>query len=357
MMSLSIREAYEPNLQIDKIYKCSISVYRARSSSQSFESPTEINVKMDLRNKTGFERGSDEDFCCCAIPKASYQLENDPITQILTCTLEIPTSLTAILANLLIIISIWRTPSLHSPSHILLVGLAVSDLGVCLVLQPAFTAGIIAKISQRRFLFCASYGTAWVAGYFLCSVSILTLTAICLDRYIAISFHLRYQAIVTNERVIATLVAIGVASSCHSLLYALGITLITVILVVQSLSIVMFISCAIQHIVCRQQRQIAAQMCVHTVNRENRPLNIVKFKNSFTNMQILCVALLVCYLPCLVIHGIMFAEELTPSTQSAYEISVLLAHLNSTLNPFLYCWRYKLIREAVVKNILEIIRR
>ena len=44
----------------------------------------------------------------------------------------------AIVINLLILLAISKTPSLHSPSNTLLFGLALSDLGVGLIVHPCF---------------------------------------------------------------------------------------------------------------------------------------------------------------------------------------------------------------------------
>lgn len=47
---------------------------------------------------------------------------------------------TAVLGNSSILLTIWKTSSLHSVSNILLSSLAVSDLSIGLVVQPIFVA-------------------------------------------------------------------------------------------------------------------------------------------------------------------------------------------------------------------------
>ena len=159
-------------------------------------------------NESGGPRTGIDFDCCCNIPSDSFKIDENPTIQIINCILTIPTSLTATLGNLLVLISIWRTPSLHTPSNILLVGLAFSDLGVGIVVQPIFLVYNIAKIKRLANLFCSSAVALSFAARCLCGVSLFTLTAISLDRYIAIFFHLRYQEIVTAKRIITIFVGI-----------------------------------------------------------------------------------------------------------------------------------------------------
>ena len=57
---------------------------------------------------------------------------------IVNAILNIPLRPFAIVGNALIFISLVRTPSLLSPSNVLLLSLALTDLGVGLVVQPYY---------------------------------------------------------------------------------------------------------------------------------------------------------------------------------------------------------------------------
>lgn len=59
---------------------------------------------------------------------------------IINCALNVPFMLIAIIGNTLVLSSIWKTPSLRSPSTVFLSSLAVSDLLVGLVVQPLYIA-------------------------------------------------------------------------------------------------------------------------------------------------------------------------------------------------------------------------
>ena len=83
-------------------------------------------------------------------------------------------SLTALLGNSAILITFWKTTSLHSVANILLASLAVSDLAVGLLVQPFDIASTISGIH-------AFHLTVTILGPFLTIASFFTITAIAID--------------------------------------------------------------------------------------------------------------------------------------------------------------------------------
>lgn len=58
---------------------------------------------------------------------------------------------TALFGNCAILITLWRTPTLHSVANILLVSLALSDLAIGLVVQPLYIILLLNKNLGTRF--------------------------------------------------------------------------------------------------------------------------------------------------------------------------------------------------------------
>ena len=123
----------------------------------------------------------------------------------------IPLCVMTLLGNAAILITIFKTPSLHSPSHILLAGLALSDFALGFIVQPlllsiVLSAGYNYDLSLATFrLMCSSFNCSAIV---LCGVSLGTSIAIALDRLLALRLHLRYAVIVTKYRVILVLTCI-----------------------------------------------------------------------------------------------------------------------------------------------------
>ena len=76
------------------------------------------------------------------------------------------TAITSTFANGLVIAAILKTPSLHTPSNVLLCGLAFTDFLVGAVTQPAAVALLTGRILKNYQLFCTAHLTQFVAGYF-----------------------------------------------------------------------------------------------------------------------------------------------------------------------------------------------
>lgn len=100
--------------------------------------------------------------------------------------------------NLLVIVAVVPSPTLRSPTHSLIVNLAVADLLLGITVLP---------LSATREL----YAGAWLLGPSLCSIwtsldvlcctaSILSLCGISVDRYIGVSRPLAYSRILTKRR-------------------------------------------------------------------------------------------------------------------------------------------------------------
>ena len=103
--------------------------------------------------------------------------------------------LVSITGNSLVLTAILRSPSLRSPSIVFLCSLAVSDLLVGLAVQPVFIATLF-KSSDLLFQSCNMLASSF------CGVSLCTckMTAIGVDRFLALHCHMRYPNLMTSKR-------------------------------------------------------------------------------------------------------------------------------------------------------------
>ena len=109
-------------------------------------------------------------------------------------------SITATLGNSLILVALHKESSLHPPSKLLYRCLATTDLLVGLVNQPLYAADWMSVVYEH-WSFCRYARDATViSSYVLCGVSLMTTTAISVDRLLAMLLGLRYKEIVTLRR-------------------------------------------------------------------------------------------------------------------------------------------------------------
>ena len=110
-------------------------------------------------------------------------------------------SITTFLGNSLILVALHKESSLHPPSKLLYRCLATTDLLVGLVAQPLHVTYWMSIVHEHRSLCYYAGEAAYITGAVLCGVSLLTMTAISVDRLIALLSGLRYKEIVTLKRI------------------------------------------------------------------------------------------------------------------------------------------------------------
>ena len=122
--------------------------------------------------------------------------------------LNVVLSMTASLGNFLILLALHKVTSIYPPTKLLFRCLAVTDLFVGVITQPLFTVTLLREeimyFSEK--LFEITYFIREVSSFFLCGVSVLTSTAISVDRLLALSMGLRYKQVVTLRRVQALII-------------------------------------------------------------------------------------------------------------------------------------------------------
>ena len=110
---------------------------------------------------------------------------------ILLCVVNILSSFTATTLNVLVLWAIRKTPSLHTPSSVLLFVLALSDLATGAFVQPLLFTHLVGVYTYNFSVYCISGAILYPVGSCVVFVSFSAITAIGFDRYLALVLHLR----------------------------------------------------------------------------------------------------------------------------------------------------------------------
>ncbi|XP_026158784.1 trace amine-associated receptor 13c-like [Mastacembelus armatus] len=121
-------------------------------------------------------------------------------------------SVLTVALNLLVIISISHFRQLQTPTNMLLLSLAMSDLLVGLLVMPVESVRFIETCWLLGSLMCA---LSYIIGFTITSASVGNMVLISIDRYVAICYPLQYPTKVTRSRVE---VSVSLCWAC-SLLY------------------------------------------------------------------------------------------------------------------------------------------
>ena len=106
-------------------------------------------------------------------------------------------SITSLLGNILIVIALHKDSSLHPPFRCL----SCTDLLVGLISRPMYIIYLASLIRKNQMLCWINEHLAKIFSGILCGESILILTAISVDRLLALLLRLRYRQTVTLTRV------------------------------------------------------------------------------------------------------------------------------------------------------------
>ena len=96
------------------------------------------------------------------------------------------------------------------------------------------------------------------------------------------------------------------------------------------------------------------QVQVHVPQQPSQPvpLNTVRYRKALHSALLVQLAFAVCYLPYGVAVTLLPKGRLSTSEFLVLKGVVTLVFLNSSLNPFLYCWKISEVRQ-VVKEIIR----
>ena len=271
-------------------------------------------------------------------------------TVILNCSIIALLVPISIVGNVIVLVAIIKASSLRSPCFVLLCSLAVSDLVVGFMAQPLYITSELTKSHLIKLL-------AESIAYATCGFSLCILTAISVDRFVALYYHMRYTTLVTSSRAIylSTILFLG-----DIFLFIIYFQNRNAYLFIMSTAvcICLFISAIcyfrIYRIVRRHQVQIHTQaQAVQCSQATTNYLNIAQLKRSAINTFLFYIVTILCYLPVaisLAIYSLSFK-----SWTNKWNFADTAALMNSSINPFLFCWRLRELRKAVVKTTRQML--
>ena len=258
-------------------------------------------------------------------------------------------SITAFLGNFLILVALNKETSLYPPSKLLYRCLATTDLLVGIVTQPLYATYWLSLVHEHWSLCRYVRDAVNISSFALCSVSLLTLTTISVDRLLALLLGIRHRAILTLKRtriLTATFWIISVASGSFYVTH----TQISVLY-----AIILILSCSVISIASYTKIFRTLSHYQAEVQDQTTALNMERYRKAVSSALWVQLTLVVCYAPKLIILVVKIYRKKTYSSHVLVinGITSILTYFNSTLNPFLYCWKIKEVTQAVKQTIRQ----
>ena len=248
---------------------------------------------------------------------------------------------------------------MRTPFHILLSGLAFTDLCTGIVAQPFYSVtflmcsvnSTVVYDSPRLLTALRKIGEG--SGMYFIAVTVLILTVISTERWLVIS----HRSLFTQRRACFTIIALMLAASPTVILrvlenvdigYGRSLRFMLIANMLSSYLVITMANFKVYRSICRHQRQIQDNTTIHNFGRS--AINVAKYMKSITTLVYVVLAFSLCFFPYVILVVIYFSfGNRTSETYSAFRVTVVFVFLSSAINPALYLWRMNDIRNGVIE--------
>lgn len=270
-------------------------------------------------------------------------------------------SICAVLGNILIFIAFYKESSFHPPSKLLFRCLAATDLCVGVITQPAFVVYQLSIVAKRLHVCHFAAALSYITTTILCGVSLATLTAISIDRLLALLLKMRYRQVVTLNRVRVAVTLFWLLSFAVSMLvFGNRLVYFSLSCALTLLSVVASTICYMKIFFTLRHKRTKVQDDTNCLQGQpNGQLNgttsqqigsrYSRYQKTVSSALVFHLVLISCYLPYVVVRVLMAVAGRRSLVWEAVAASIIF--LNSSLNPIFYCWKIKEIRYEVKQMV------
>ena len=286
------------------------------------------------------------------VTQCSVNMEIEPNwINLFTISVNVILGLIATAGNMLILVALQSDSQLYPPSKLLFRSLAWTDLCVGLISQPCFGIFLF-SVARNRLKMCGIMeGIVHVSSAIFCGISLYTLTAISVDRLLALQLGLRYRQVVTMARVRGIIVLTWLVSTSLGLLYYWNVHIFHTVLTMNApLSLVASTFCYMKIIFTLRRRQAQIQ-CQQTQMNIFIPGHLLRYQKTVSSLMWVSLTIISFYVPFITVEAVRLIHGKTSSVLLAEVFTVCLIYLNSSLNPFIYCWKIREVRRAVKRTV------
>lgn len=293
-----------------------------------------------------------------------------PMYRSILSSLYFLTAITSIGFNSIVIATIWKTPSLHKPSYVLIANLAITDLIVGAFADPSMFVTHLAALEGLESLHCYSSMAGRGSGYWMGAMSLYTLTAISVDRLLAIKLKSRYRTVVTLKKVAANLICWWIGTGFLFAMFTLDFVMAaTIIAMYLFLLLGTLTSCYTMAYYSLKRMMSPVVPNTATAKRDGEPnlntsFHAQKYKRTLNTTLLVFFTVMLFYFPyfCCLMTATVIYKLVPNASQSEYRVflyefitsSELVVFVNSTMNPLLYLWRMKDLHTAAKKTLEKI---
>lgn len=265
-------------------------------------------------------------------------------------------SVIAMACNIVIILAITRKRfALRTPSFVLLCTMAISDLGVGLVVQPLYILRKLLELYNISRYYCSLSLAFHLSSSFFAALTFLTIAAMSVDRYLAVRLCATYKPRVTFKKTVMASLLLICFAAIYAVTYVLSVLafyVLTVLILPVCLITATTLYVKVYRLIQKHERKFRRNKNTPDSNskQENRTV-VAGYKKAVNTMVCIFCIFLLCYVPFFAASIALVIRGHQTYVLAAHHITATFVFINSSINPILFYWRMPEINRAV-KQIL-----
>jgi len=183
-------------------------------------------------------------------------------------------------------------------------------------------------------------------------LSLCTLPAISVDRFLALLLGIRYRQVVTCKRVLLVVTCFWAMCIVFSA---------TSFWTYKFLKYYSFMRGNLNLLLHQDLSRSLSSSSSNTriqsprATKRTRTIEHSAIQKTVSSALWAQLTLVTCYLPAGIVTALVTIKEMTAVLFLAWTFSLIFVFLNSTLNPILYCWKIREVRQTVIETVRQII--
>lgn len=290
---------------------------------------------------------------CFHLKDDFHNIDYFRITFIVCCVFNAIFAVSATISNAAIIIGIKRTPSLHNPSNVLFCGLAACGLGIGVLTQPTYVVYKAAELMRDIDTICWIRTVHHVCTHIFSKLLLFILAEISVERFLGLHLLQKYRAVVSRKRVVIALVAAVIAAALIAASiavwkYTLPSNVLNFILMLSS---VLITTASYLNVYRKLKRQTRIRNLLLRDSSLDKEPDISIYRHSIITVAWLIGSVLFCSIPQLCLLVVQAMLGYTDPVRLAQNVAATILFMNATLNPLVWFYRNKRIRQAACKAL------